>query len=99
MNLLDLVNLLKITLSQTFFFFSEVGSVAVKPKRRPYLLKRKALTTGIFDANRKEDEKNKGNKNKFYNHQLFVRIGSIVVIDRMKLSTVELNTIFYYFSF
>ncbi|CAG9856797.1 unnamed protein product [Phyllotreta striolata] len=38
-----------------------VGGVTAKPKRRPYLLKRKALTTGIFDANRKEDDKNKEN--------------------------------------
>ncbi|XP_018580039.1 uncharacterized protein LOC108917763 isoform X2 [Anoplophora glabripennis] len=35
-----------------------VGSV-VKPKRRPYLLKRKALTTGIFDTNRKDSDKEK----------------------------------------
>ncbi|KAB0800109.1 hypothetical protein PPYR_07989 [Photinus pyralis] len=30
-----------------------------KPKRRAYLLKRKALTTGFFDANRKEGDKDK----------------------------------------
>lgn len=34
-----------------------ITSVASKPKRRPYLLKRKALTTSIFDGNRKENEK------------------------------------------
>ncbi|XP_060531686.1 uncharacterized protein LOC132705231 [Cylas formicarius] len=32
-----------------------VGAVPTKPKRRPYLLKRKALTTSIFDGGRKED--------------------------------------------
>ncbi|CAG9836206.1 unnamed protein product [Diabrotica balteata] len=37
------------------------GGVSTKPKRRPYLLKRKALTTGIFDASRKEAEKDKEN--------------------------------------
>lgn len=31
-----------------------VGVAISKPKRRPYLLKRKAITTGIFDGNRKE---------------------------------------------
>ncbi|CAH1159539.1 unnamed protein product [Phaedon cochleariae] len=30
------------------------GCGVTKPKRRPYLLKRKALTTGIFDASRKD---------------------------------------------
>jgi len=35
------------------------GSVTTKPKRRPYLLKRKALTTGFFD-NKGKDEKEKG---------------------------------------
>ncbi|XP_063911660.1 rho GTPase-activating protein 6-like isoform X3 [Zophobas morio] len=34
-----------------------VGAAANKPKRRPYLLKRKALTTSIFDTNRKEGDK------------------------------------------
>ncbi|XP_050298074.1 uncharacterized protein LOC126737287 [Anthonomus grandis grandis] len=33
-----------------------IGSVPTK-KRRPYLLKRKALTTGIFDGNRKDVDK------------------------------------------
>lgn len=32
-----------------------------KPKRKPYLLKRKAITTGFFDTNRK-DEKDKGSR-------------------------------------
>jgi hypothetical protein len=35
------------------------GSVTTKPKRRAYLLKRKALTTGFFD-NKAKDEKEKG---------------------------------------
>lgn len=34
-----------------------VGSAVSKPKRRPYLLKRKALTTSIFDTSRKEADK------------------------------------------
>ncbi|KAL0112005.1 hypothetical protein PUN28_013320 [Cardiocondyla obscurior] len=34
------------------------GSVTTKPKRRPYLLKRKALTTGFFD-NKGKNEKEK----------------------------------------
>jgi len=33
--------------------------VTTKPKRRTYLLKRKALTTGFFD-NKGKDEKEKG---------------------------------------
>nr|XP_968130.4 PREDICTED: uncharacterized protein LOC656511 [Tribolium castaneum] len=37
-----------------------VGAVVSKPKRRPYLLKRKALTTSIFDTNRKEGDKEGG---------------------------------------
>ncbi|KAL1509148.1 hypothetical protein ABEB36_003933 [Hypothenemus hampei] len=37
-----------------------VGIVPIK-KRRPYLLKRKALTTGIFDSNRKQDVDKDGN--------------------------------------
>lgn len=44
-------------------FLSEslgTGSVTTKPKRRAYLLKRKALTTGFFD-NKGKDEKEKGN--------------------------------------
>ncbi|XP_056640965.1 uncharacterized protein LOC130447933 [Diorhabda sublineata] len=40
---------------------TDIGGVSAKPKRRPYLLKRKALTTGIFDASRKEAEKDKEN--------------------------------------
>jgi len=35
------------------------GAVTTKPKRRAYLLKRKALTTGFFD-NKAKDEKEKG---------------------------------------
>lgn len=35
------------------------GSVSTKPKRRAYLLKRKALTTGFFD-NKGKDDKDKG---------------------------------------
>nr|XP_023030113.1 uncharacterized protein LOC111518025 [Leptinotarsa decemlineata] len=43
---------------------SENAACAVaKPKRRPYLLKRKALTTGIFDTNRKEADKEKDGSN------------------------------------
>lgn len=43
-----------------FSFLSEsLGSVTTKPKRRAYLLKRKALTTGFFD-NKGKDEKEKG---------------------------------------
>ncbi|XP_017768405.1 PREDICTED: uncharacterized protein LOC108556706 [Nicrophorus vespilloides] len=34
--------------------------VVVPKKRRPYLLKRKALTTGIFDTSRKDADKDKG---------------------------------------
>lgn len=34
-----------------------VTTVTSKPKRRPYLLKRKAVTTGLFDGNKKENEK------------------------------------------
>jgi hypothetical protein len=37
-----------------------VVSVAHKPKRRPYLLKRKALTTSFFDTTRGKDDKDKG---------------------------------------
>ncbi|ENN79300.1 hypothetical protein YQE_01373, partial [Dendroctonus ponderosae] len=33
-----------------------IGAIPTK-KRRPYLLKRKALTTGIFDSGRKDVEK------------------------------------------
>lgn len=42
--------------------FSETSSaIPNKPKRRAYLLKRKALTTGFFDAaNKKDGEKDKG---------------------------------------
>lgn len=43
-------------------FLSETlssGSATTKPKRRAYLLKRKALTTGFFD-NKGKDEKEKG---------------------------------------
>ncbi|XP_021919364.1 uncharacterized protein LOC110829683 isoform X2 [Zootermopsis nevadensis] len=36
-----------------------VVSVSHKPKRRPYLLKRKALTTGFFDTSRGKDDKDK----------------------------------------
>ncbi|KAK5643976.1 hypothetical protein RI129_007821 [Pyrocoelia pectoralis] len=36
-----------------------VATTPQKPKRRAYLLKRKALTTGFFDANRKEGDKDK----------------------------------------
>ncbi|KAG5885856.1 hypothetical protein JTB14_035876 [Gonioctena quinquepunctata] len=40
---------------------SENAACAVtKPKRRPYLLKRKALTTGIFDSSRKDVDKDGG---------------------------------------
>ncbi|XP_069704355.1 uncharacterized protein [Periplaneta americana] len=38
-----------------------VVSVSHKPKRRPYLLKRKALTTGFFDTSRGKDDKDKDN--------------------------------------
>ncbi|KAJ9590747.1 hypothetical protein L9F63_016263, partial [Diploptera punctata] len=38
-----------------------VVSMSHKTKRRPYLLKRKALTTGFFDANRGKDDKDKEN--------------------------------------
>ncbi|XP_050672837.1 rho GTPase-activating protein 6-like isoform X2 [Leptidea sinapis] len=34
-------------------------AVSSKPKRRPYLLKRKALTTGFFDQSRKDADKEK----------------------------------------
>lgn len=45
----------------SFLSFTEtVVSVSHKPKRRPYLLKRKALTTGIFDTTRGKDDKEKG---------------------------------------
>lgn len=38
-----------------------VGSSSVqKPKRRAYLLKRKAITTGFFDTSRGKDDKDKG---------------------------------------
>ncbi|XP_075211671.1 rho GTPase activating protein at 102A isoform X2 [Lycorma delicatula] len=40
---------------------SETMSSSVqKPKRRAHLLKRKAITTGFFDTNRKEPDKDKG---------------------------------------
>ncbi|GLG99661.1 Uncharacterized protein GBIM_06077, partial [Gryllus bimaculatus] len=35
------------------------GPAVQKPKRRAYLLKRKALTTGIFDTGRKDSDKDK----------------------------------------
>ncbi|KAJ3631337.1 hypothetical protein MTP99_012470 [Tenebrio molitor] len=38
-----------------------VGAAVNKPKRRPYLLKRKALTTSIFDTNRKDTTDKDGN--------------------------------------
>lgn len=39
-----------------------VGASSVqKPKRRAYLIKRKAITTSIFDTNRGKDDKEKGN--------------------------------------
>jgi hypothetical protein len=41
-------------------FAETVVSVSHKPKRRPYLLKRKALTTGFFDTTRGKDDKDKG---------------------------------------
>lgn len=43
-----------------------VGAVPTK-KRRPYLLKKKALTTSIFDSSRKELDKGKFNCLKNYN--------------------------------
>ena len=40
---------------------SENAVAATKPKRRAYLLKRKALTTGFFDQSRAKDaDKDKG---------------------------------------
>jgi hypothetical protein len=41
------------------YVLEETVAAAPKPKRRAYLLKRKALTTGFFDSGRKED-KDKG---------------------------------------
>lgn len=41
------------------------GSTTTKPKRRAYLLKRKALTTGFFD-NKGKDEKEKGEHKERY---------------------------------
>lgn len=44
-----------------FVLVSEiVASAPQKPKRKAYLLKRKALTTSFFDANRKDGDKDKG---------------------------------------
>ncbi|KAK4887857.1 hypothetical protein RN001_004128 [Aquatica leii] len=40
-----------------------VATAPQKPKRRAYLLKRKALTTGFFDANRKDGDKDKEGSN------------------------------------
>nr|CAD7425496.1 unnamed protein product [Timema monikensis] len=41
------------------------NSTAHKPKRRAYLLKRKALTTGFFDTARgKDGDKEKGNRHR-----------------------------------
>lgn len=46
----------------TFFVITEnAAAVATKPKRRAYLLKRKALTTGFFDQRSGKDaDKDKG---------------------------------------
>lgn len=49
------------------------GSATTKPKRRAYLLKRKALTTGFFD-NKGKDEKEKGEHKARY--RLIVRPSS-----------------------
>ncbi|VEN64394.1 unnamed protein product [Callosobruchus maculatus] len=35
------------------------SNLSAKPKRKPYMLKRRALTTSIFDSSRKDDEKDK----------------------------------------
>lgn len=49
--------------SLKFVLFSlteSVGTTAVqKPKRRAYLLKRKAITTGFFDSKTGKDDKEK----------------------------------------
>jgi len=36
------------------------GGVVQKPKRRPYLLKKKALSTGFFESGAKRDDPSKG---------------------------------------
>jgi hypothetical protein len=40
----------------TVCFPDDSTAPAAKPKRRPYLLKRKALTTSFFDTGRKDDK-------------------------------------------
>ena len=36
--------------------FTEKATTSQKPKRRPYLLKKKALSTGFFDSGTKRDD-------------------------------------------
>nr|CAD7439069.1 unnamed protein product [Timema bartmani] len=58
------------------------NSTAHKPKRRAYLLKRKALTTGFFDTARgKDGDKDKGNRHsisRYLNHSLSVTMGMLI---------------------
>lgn len=54
-----LARLQQINLGTTIKIPEENAVVATKPKRRAYLLKRKALTTGFFDQTRAKDDKDK----------------------------------------
>lgn len=56
-----------------FSYFSEnISAATTKPKKRPYLLKRRALTTSIFDTNRKDGEKD--GKGEYYLYLQAVKI-------------------------
>lgn len=66
-----------------------VAAVPSKPKRRPYLLKRKALTTSIFDTNRKDSDK--GNVR-------FAFIFSCRIISRCGASNDDLTSKIIYLS-
>ncbi|XP_065158783.1 uncharacterized protein RhoGAP102A [Atheta coriaria] len=56
-----LAKLQALNLGVTVKIPSETTAASVAPKkRRPYLLKRKALTTGIFDTGRKDDKEKQG---------------------------------------
>lgn len=81
-------------------FLSETlgsGSVTTKPKRRAYLLKRKALTTGFFD-NKGKDEKEKGEHKTQYRliasspgyirRHTFATMGNNRAISRIRMTSI-----------
>ncbi|XP_059490290.1 uncharacterized protein LOC132205326 isoform X2 [Neocloeon triangulifer] len=65
----------------------ESTTPAAKPKRRPYLLKRKALTTGFFDTGRKDENKEKDGANLVFGIPLVQCIAN----DRLSEGRTELR--------